>query len=345
MRASIPNGNTDTSLNDMFRNGTFVLVKGRHIHEGDAKKVLISDDLAQRNGFQIGDTLTVECKTGFPVDSDSLMDTIGEPVPLEIVGLFHSSFYREPSNLTPEADYPENFLFMDLNTAALLAKNYYDFFYETDLTHSRYDNVTFFVENPSELDAVIERVKSQSVIDWSDYKLEKDDTAYRASIAPINSIRGFSTGLTAAVVIGGAVILSLVMTMWMKGRKHEIGIMVSVGIQKTAIVAQRILECVYILIIAFVLLFCVSAPIVNGIGSVANELNATETSESNFSVSGGVGKPVVIDKITIELPVMDYSATAKDFILVFAICTGITCISTGISSVKALRKKKTKEFF
>lgn len=335
----IPNGNTDTSLNEMFRNGTFVLIKGRHINKEDSKKALISDDLAQRNGFQIGDTVTVECKTGFPVDSDSLMETIGEPIDLEIVGLFHSNFYHEPSKLTPESDYPENFLFVDLNTAALLAKNYYNFFYETDLAQSRYDNATFFVENPSELDAVIERVKLQSGIDWSDYEIEKDDTAYRASIAPINSIRDFSSGLTMAVMIGGAVVLSLIMSMWTKSRKHEIAILLSIGLRKAAIVGQHILEYTIVLLIVIGLLFPAAGPLVKIMNESVATISAGEETDEKFQTEGGIGSPVEIEKVSVETPKLSYDLRTEYFAYVFLICFGVGCISIFLSAITIIRLK------
>lgn len=51
-----------------------------------------------------------------------------------------------------------------------------------------------------------------------------------------------STILIAAMAIGLLIVLSLILTMWIRGRKREIGILSSLGIKKQAILAQFILE-------------------------------------------------------------------------------------------------------
>lgn len=55
-------GNTETSLNDKFRSGAFELVSGRHVTAGDNQKVLISDELAAKNGLELGATVAISIR-------------------------------------------------------------------------------------------------------------------------------------------------------------------------------------------------------------------------------------------------------------------------------------------
>lgn len=52
-------GNSKTELYNEFRSGSFELIAGRHITPNDTYKTLISDELAEANGLEIGDILTL----------------------------------------------------------------------------------------------------------------------------------------------------------------------------------------------------------------------------------------------------------------------------------------------
>ena len=48
---------TDSSLHERFVGASFLLAEGRHITEDDLHKAMVSQELAQRNGLSLGDTI------------------------------------------------------------------------------------------------------------------------------------------------------------------------------------------------------------------------------------------------------------------------------------------------
>ena len=89
-REAMAYGHTDTSLADAFRTGSFSLIEGRHITPQDEWKVLISDRLAQQNGFRLGDSLTLSNRNGMGGWA-GFYGLIGELQQVEIVGISMST--------------------------------------------------------------------------------------------------------------------------------------------------------------------------------------------------------------------------------------------------------------
>ena len=52
------------------------------------------------------------------------------------------------------------------------------------------------------------------------------------------------------IVAVSAVVLSLILTMWAKSRIHETGVLLSIGIRKTAIIGQYLAEVLLIAVFA-----------------------------------------------------------------------------------------------
>ncbi len=270
-------GNSDTSLADQFRTGAFELVEGRHIQTGEQHKALISEQLAEINHLKIGDTITVTYHDGGITSGDSLL-ALGEPQNLEIVGIFHVNGYQPVGDRISENDITYNWVFSDPETVNNLQKAHdealYGEEYEAD---PQYRNVTFFVDDPDYLDEIIDEVKHLDTIDAKSYQISADDTMYKSTVAPLNSIRNLIVGFVAVIVIGCTVILLIVFTMWVKSRKKEIAIYLSLGLSKASILGQLVLEAVLIAVIASILSFGASQKVPDFIG---NQLLAVTVAEA-----------------------------------------------------------------
>ena len=79
------------------------------------------------------------------------------------------------------------------------------------------------------------------------------------------------------IVIGCTVILLIVFTMWVKSRKKEIAIYLSLGLSKASIIGQLILEAALIAVLAGVLSFGASQKVPDLIG---NQLLAVTVAEA-----------------------------------------------------------------
>ena len=159
-------GNSKTELYNEFRSGSFELIAGRHITPNDTYKTLISDELAEANGLEIGDILTLTARAGIAglVPSTEIW---GEPLSVEIVGIFHVNGYQPTGQWVAETDMSYNWLITDIETVNYFNEVYNKELYVGQAYEQRYRNVTFFVEDASQLDATIKAVQDLDVIDTS----------------------------------------------------------------------------------------------------------------------------------------------------------------------------------
>ncbi|BDF04260.1 ABC transporter permease [[Clostridium] hylemonae] len=274
MRETTIFGNSDSELYEHFRTGAFSLAEGRHIKSGDQNKALISERVAQMNQLEIGDTITVSFTENM-LNGGDLNKVLGGPIELEIVGIYAVNSYQPVSEHTAEADIAENWILADTETMEQLT----DYYYEGFDIYPYIEKATYFVEDPAKLDTVIREVKDKSVLDEYYFDIVPDDTLYKSSIQPLNTMRNLTGGLIILLLCGSALVLSLIFTMWSRSRKKEIGIYLSMGIGKATIVGQLLVECLVIGVLAFGL-SCVTANAVsNQVGNACLSAATPEPEE------------------------------------------------------------------
>lgn len=324
-------GNGDMNVN--FRTGAFSISDGRNILKEDRSSVIISEYLAKKNVLSVGDTIVLESKRGiFEINSENPGEVFGDPLEVKIVGIFSVNFEQEASVYTPESQYAENFLYIDQYTGAQLKQNESELFGEDD----QYRAVTFFVENPEELESVMNQV--METIDLSGLKVSLDDSAYSASIKPLRQINTFAIILIICGSIGCAVIFYLILSLWIKGRIREIGILISVGVGKRKIIWQMMLECTAIATIALLIALISAVPIANLFFHAATELTTSQKNQESFTTEVELGEALpTITKISSEKVELSYETSVKDYIVLIVITYAITSLSVLAASVQILK--------
>ncbi len=240
----------DSTYSDEFLNGCFVLEGGRHIRPEDEGVVIVSKAFADLNDLEIGDTLII--------DTNSLMVSTEYPavslgaVEVQIVGLFGLTYKQVVTDYTIESDIMENWLIVDMQTGMAILNIYG---YDSD----QWNRATFYVNDPSRVDEVMERVRDIDEIDWRYFYLEKDDTSYGDAIAPLNTMRMIMLAILAIVLAAGVTLIVLLISHAVKGRKRESGILMALGITATEIRRQIILEYLLIGLAAVILAVGISS--------------------------------------------------------------------------------------
>ncbi len=271
-------------MHQNFRTGALTIAEGRNIAEGDCQKAVISEWLAKNNGLSVGDTFTIETKEGIFQQSDEPMNTWGEPIRLEIVGIFHANFSQQSSEFTYEDCYVENIMYIDLDTHARLEEN------QTNITLDLgdlqgYNRVEFFVDDPGELDNLMQQVEHWDELDLENLELTVDSGAYRASVRPYHRIRIFAMALLAVGFGGIGVILYLVMKLWVQGRQHEAGILLAVGVKKREMFGQMVMECLLVSTVALIFAFVLSGPMLDGCANAMERLHAPKTDQEGYETA------------------------------------------------------------
>ncbi|WP_281692301.1 ABC transporter permease [Agathobaculum desmolans] len=277
-------GNTDTELYSNFRAGAFELVEGRHISADDSQKALVSDELAELNDFKIGDTITLNLLGVNMRRYDKISENFGE-TELEIVGIYHVNGYQPTGINVDETDITYNWILTDIETVEALNHLWNANYYQDYIPESYYTNLTFFVDDPAQLETVVERVKNSDIPNIDFFQISLDDTMYKSTVEPLKSIRNVVTGLTMAIIAGCVIVLLIVFTMWVRSRRQETAVYLSLGIGKAKILGQFMLEAVIVAAVALAVALPVSVPVSNAVGNrmLAHTLAEAQPEEKSYT--------------------------------------------------------------
>ena len=184
-------------------------------------KAVISEELAERNHIGLQDTFearSVELDNGRMYLTDWSIE-------LEIVGIFRVNFFSGGNRIYSEDEIADNFIYTDLETERQV-REYSGQSAEAD----EYSKATFYTESPEQLDAVMKEAADR--VDLEGLLLEKDDSDYAAAVKPYRQVEIAATFLL--IVSAGicAVILYLIYTIWIRGRKKEMGILMALGMTR-----------------------------------------------------------------------------------------------------------------
>ena len=83
-------------------------------------------------------------------------------------------------------------------------------------------------------------------IDELKFFVEKDSNAFEESLESVSGIKHIIKVMTYSIMLGGMIVLSLILVLWLRERIYEIGIFLSIGTSKMQIIMQFIFELIFI---------------------------------------------------------------------------------------------------
>lgn len=293
--------NSKSEYSSYFQKGTFQLKEGAHLTKQDKNAAIISRELADLNHLKIGDEIRMALSESKGSDS----------VFLKIKGIFEIVEHQGSTAALPPPSLYQNRIFIDnFSGTALYAQR-----------GSGYSRVDFFVDDPAEMANVIETAKEIKPIPWDYFSLSANDAEYQKAVNPLNRMNTLIKTMLLTVTIAGIAVLSLLLTLWMKSRIHETGILLSIGIQKSKIILQYMVEIMSIAIIAFSLSFFISGAIVNNVGDAMSDSTLTQKQDNRQTSN------------------LDIHVTLSDAAMVYGLGTLVAVASVWISSISTLRLK------
>lgn len=272
-----------SDLIDTFANQEDKLVDGRHItNEDSGKKVaMIEKNLAEQNGLEVGEKIKIK--------STASDDTEAVSEEFSIVGIYETSTTSDTSGGMGGRNFsftqPYNKIIVDFESAQPLKVTMGE-----TTTQGGIDSAVFYVDDPKNID----KVKADAAkmdIDWESYTLDANDMAYQQMMGPIESVASFSNTVIYIVAIAGAIILALILTLSIKERMYETGVLLSMGEGKGKIIAQYVTEVLIIALVAFSLSVVSGKYIAQGVGSVLmnRETQIVENQDYNNARTGSGG--------------------------------------------------------
>ena len=239
----------DSAFSDL----RYRLMKGDMITEGSGKGAVINFALADANGLEIGDEMEVGTETGSVIN-------------VKIIGVFVAGSERNQMDTLPAVNRIENQIFIDNESYTGLFDN------------AGYRKIAVYTKKPDQIDVLVQELKDFL---GSRVEITTADILYRQLEVPLNRIVRVMKLMLVFTLAAGVTITSILLCMWMRSRKREIAVFISMGKKKTDILMQVFMETAVV--------FCLSVfgacVIGSGMAGIMKELLMKENTAVLLSVS------------------------------------------------------------
>ena len=239
----------DSAFSDL----RYRLMKGDMITESSGKGAVINFALADANGLEIGDEMEVGTETGSVIN-------------VKIIGVFVAGSERNQMDTLPAVNRIENQIFIDNESYTGLSDN------------AGYRKIAVYTKNPDQIDVLVQELKDFL---GSRVEITTADILYRQLEVPLNRIVRVMKLMLVFTLAAGVTITSILLCMWMRSRKREIAVFISMGKKKTDILMQVFMETAAV--------FCLSVSgacvIGSGMAGIMKELLMKENTAVLLSVS------------------------------------------------------------
>lgn len=285
----------NSAMDAKFLNGTYTLEKGRHIQPDDSYTALISKELADKNGLSVGDKIT------FRNEIDS-----SETSTFTIVGIFSGTEGMTKSAITPDG-IPANCGYIDMNSINEI--------YYKDEGHEGYSYLDVYTNSVEEAKELMETIKNLPIMKGKTFTYEVNSEDFDLISKPLSSLDSMiSTAVTIIATVGGAIIV-LLLLLWTRSRKREIGILLAIGKSKGEIIGQFLTENLLMGILSIISSSALSILLADKVGAF------------------------IISKSGEDISNLSVTIAPSDMILIFGIGLLIICLAVAVASYTVIRLK------
>lgn len=205
-------GYDDLKLDGAFAESEVRLVKGKY--PKDKNEVVVNQMLAEFNKLEIGDTLTVETDDGKKIEG-------------VISGYYLSGLERKQSKEMAAVYRIENTIYAKTETIVKLQEV------------RGYESISVYLKKPEELDKIEKEIQN---ILGEKAELTKSDMLFRQMKQPLEQVMQVVKLMLYLTLGTSAIVITLLLCMWMRVRKKEIAVYISLGKSKCSILSQLLLE-------------------------------------------------------------------------------------------------------
>ena len=218
----------NTKRNILFSSGVFTIKEGKNIEENDKNSIIVHEEFAKQNNLKLGDEVNLEL---LDIEESGKIKSHK----FKIIGIFSGKKQETYTGLS--SDFSENMVFVDYSTSQeILNKSENNKIANKILLYSSSAESTYLALNK------LKELK----IDESKYFVEKDSNAFEESLESVSGIKHMIKIMTYSIMLGGIIVISLILILWLRERIYEIGIFLSIGTSKIQIIMQFIFELLFI---------------------------------------------------------------------------------------------------
>lgn len=218
----------NTKRNILFSSGVFTIKEGKNIGENDKNSIIVHEEFAKQNNLKLGDEVNLEL-----LDIEKSGKTKSHK--FKIIGIFSGKKQETYTGLS--SDFSENMVFVDYSTSQEILNK--------SENNKIANKILMYSGSAESTDLALNKLKELK-IDESKYFVEKDSNAFEESLESVSGIKHIIEIMTYSIMLGGMVVLSLILILWLRERIYEIGIFLSIGTSKIQIIMQFIFELIFI---------------------------------------------------------------------------------------------------
>ena len=282
----------NSSLDTRFLNGTYKLEEGRHIKADDSYVALISKELADKNNLSVGDTIEFITETDIDITDTTF----------KIIGIFSGTEGMSKSAITP-SDIPANLGYIDMNSLSEL--------YDSE----GYDFLDVYTHTPEEAKELMETIKNLPEVKGKTFTFNLNSEDFDLVSTPLSSFGSMVDTTVFILTIIGVLIVVLLLVLWTRGRKKEIGILLAVGRSKVEIVGQFLTENILITFLSMIVSAGLSIIFADKIGAYIIQKAGESTTDLTISIA------------------------TSDMVMVYSIGLALVCFSVLVASYTVIRLK------
>lgn len=249
-----------------FVSGNYKVTDGEVFEDFDSNNCLINSELATLNNLKVGDTITVT-------------DTASNIYDLVISGIYEE---KEDTDSGMK-------MFANSANTIITSSNFISKMSETNQDLAVTTSPTFILTSSAVVDKFSSELTSKGLNENLTVQTNLDQVENATST--ISNVKTFAVTFLIITLIIGAVVLLIINMINIRERKYEIGVLRTIGMKKSKVCLQFVLE---LLIVAFASLLLgaftgamISVPVSNSL--LKNEITASQESSNNIQENFGHG--------------------------------------------------------
>lgn len=218
----------NTKRNILFSSRVFTIKEGKNIEENDKNSIIVHEEFAKQNNLKLGDEVNLE---SLDIEESGKIKSHK----FKIIGIFSGKKQETYTGLS--SDFSENMVFVDYSTSQEILNK--------SENNKIANKILMYSSSAESTDLALNKLKELK-IDESKYFVQKDSNAFEESLESVSGIKHMIKIMTYSIMLGGIIVLSLILILWLRERIYEIGIFLSIGTSKIQIIMQFIFELLFI---------------------------------------------------------------------------------------------------
>ncbi len=265
----------NTKRNILFSSRVFTIKEGKNIEENDKNSIIVHEEFAKQNNLKLGDEVDLEL-----LDLEKSEEIKSHK--FKIIGIFSGKKQETYTGLS--SDFSENMVFVDYSTSQEILNKSED--------NKIANKILMYSGSAESTDLALNKLKELK-IDESTYFVKKDSNAFEESLESVSGIKHMIKIMTYSIMLGGIIVLSLILILWLRERIYEIGIFLSIGTSKIQIIMQFIFELLFIsipsiissLFLGNVLIKVIAGGLINSENSMISDGNLINDSSFMLNIT------------------------------------------------------------